>query len=70
LVVGFGKTRALASADAMKAIPAPTRRVIYEPNSSWASPAIQCVGSGVWSEDHECNGGDVQYVIPLKKIEQ
>jgi hypothetical protein len=70
LAVGHGKTKAEAMSDAQNAIPEATKRLKYEPNSQWASPAIQCLESGVWTEENECYGNDIQYIIPLKKIEQ
>ena len=69
LAVGRGKTRIEALNDAMKAIPAPTKSVSYEPNSQWASPAIQCLESGVWTAENECYGNEIQFTIPLKKTE-
>jgi len=70
LAIGRGHTRLEAVNDAMKAIPAATKYIKYEPNSSWNSPVIQCLESGVWTEARECDGNEIQYIIPLRKIEQ
>lgn len=70
LVVGHGKTRVEAMKDAMDAIPKATKYLRYEPNSEQASPAMQCLESGVWTEQNECQGDLIQYTVPLRKVQQ
>lgn len=70
LAVGKGLTLEKAKQDAQTAIPVPTKCVIFEPNGKQNSPAFQCMGGGVWTEGNECLGNEVQYNLPLRKIEQ
>jgi len=68
--IGNGKTLAEAKQDALNSIPKATKYLYYEPNTSWGSPAYQCIDTIIWSEKDECYGGLVQYVIPLKMVSQ
>ena len=70
LAVGNGKTLEEAKQDAYSSIPKATRYLYYEPNTNWSSPAYQCVDLVAWNEKDECNGGLVQYVVPLRMISQ
>lgn len=71
LAVGKGKTLAEAERDARSAIPAPASTLFYEPDSSYSSPAFQCVDAGFfWTEKNECGGADVQETIPLRRVQR
>lgn len=69
IVVGRGSTRLLAEKDALSAIPKSSDELFFEPDSNFNSPAFQCSGDGfVWTEKDQCQGVDIQIVIPLRKV--
>jgi hypothetical protein len=70
LAVGTGTTLEIAKRDARDAIPAPNKWITFEPNSNQFSPQYQCVGGERWSEKDECSGGEIQYFLPLRRVEQ
>lgn len=64
LAVGRGSTVQIARNDALQAIPKG-----FKEDSNHNSPAYQCANSNLaWTEESECNGNEIQMVIPLVKI--
>lgn len=67
LAVGTGSTRKEAMLDAKSAIPKGSGQEIFEFDSEQNSPTLLCMDAITWTQATECNGGPVQYLIPLKK---
>jgi hypothetical protein len=63
LSIGFGKTVALAEADAAKAIPKG-----YKLDKKNNSPAITCAFKEIPNDKNECANEDVRVEIPLIAI--
>lgn len=70
VAVGRGRTLKEARDDAYSAIPKATKYRFYDVNSVNRSPGFQCLETGVWTEKDECGElGEIQYVLPLRRIE-
>lgn len=68
LAVGIAETDELALKDAQSAIPTENKLHFYEADTKENSPQIQCLNGVTWAKKTQCQGGHVQYVIPLKQV--
>ncbi|HEY8280568.1 MAG TPA: hypothetical protein VIH99_13140 [Bdellovibrionota bacterium] len=65
LVLGIGNTLDEARLDAQSAVPPPAKHAHYKFDAQESE--YQCLSGGEWTQEKECDGGEVQYVLPLTK---